>query len=418
MNEQRKAHYAEDGITDAARFLMGLRASAGAATSFKPGTGINSDPASAQAQARPFCDASQYGLQPALSFTIVPAAAPNNNGPTALPACGGYLRRLLIEVVGSGGGGTTAGVFTVGGDAPQNIISQVRFLEPNNTPVLDLTGENLWLCNIFGGYTGSPDPRNDPDYSANGSNPNFQPFIPIEIDTTGRGALADLSSSSAFQLFLSIAGTASVWSTNPNPMTSLAINTYQDYWTLPNPVDQDGRPQATSPPFPGTIQLWSQIPNVSIASTQRVQLNRMGNQLRTVIAVFRNAGARAEPVTPGNLLLRWDDVILLNSDLQTLRKRMRELIVQLSARDTGVYVIPYNQGISRFAGGNGISSYLPTVSATRWEISMAFASGIGTVDFVVNEVTSAPISGIQRTTTGGGLQYYPPAPSPGGPGVM
>ncbi len=384
------------------------------AQTFRPGTGADADPAARGQQARPFAQASQYGIQPSLTYAIVPGANASPQGPTALPACGGYLRRILIEVVGTGG---TGGTFTAGGDAPVNLLSQVRLLEPNNTPIVDLSGYNLAVANIYGGYAGTPDYRTDPDYSATSPNVNFELSVPVEIDTTGRGALADLSSSSAFQLFISVASLGAVWSANPSPVPTLNISTFQDYWTLPNPVDQDGQQQATSPPFPGTIQLWSQLPNVSISSGQRVQLTRMGNMLRVVAMVFRSAGLRSETPVPNPFNLRWDDVILHNVDLQTLRKRMRELVNGLQTRDTGVYVLPYNQGISRFLGGNGISSYLPTVTATRYEISGA-TGGSGTVDFVINEVTSAPISGVQRTTTGGGLQYYPPAPQPAGPGTM
>lgn len=382
------------------------------AQTFRPGTGTDAAPQSAQQQARPFVQASKQGRQPAVNWTAVPGANAVNLGPVPLPASGGYLRRILLEVVASGGAGSGVG----NADYPWNLINGVRLLEPNSTPIIDLTGFNLLLADTYGGYAGNPDPRIDPDYTANGNNPNFYPYLPVEIDTTGVGALADLSSSSAFQLFLSIASSASVWTTAPTTLPTLAINTYQDYWTLPNPFDQDQRPQATAPPYPGTIQLWSQIPNVSIANNQRVQLNRMGNQLRTVLLVFRAAGVRSETPAPNPFALRWDDVILINSDLQTIRKTMRELVDGLTARDTGVYCLAYNFGLLRNVGGNGVNSYLPTVTATRYEISGP--NGGGTVDWVVNEVTSAPVSGIARSTVGGGLQYYPPNPAPAGAGTM
>lgn len=393
----------------------GARARAAGRQGFQPGTGVNADPASAQQQARPFCQASVRGWQPAVGWTVTPSANGQNLGPVPLPASGGYLRRIPIEIIGTGG----AGAAVLQPDGPWTIINEVRLLEPNGTPIIDLSGYNLLLANVYGGYAGTPDIRTDPDYSTGttSGNMNLEPFLPVEIDTTGRGALADLSSSSAFQLMLAIGNTASVWSTAPTTLPSLAINTWQDFWTLPNPIDQDNNPQATAPPFPGTIQLWSQLPNIPIASQQRIQMNRMGNQLRTVIMAFRSAGARSETPAPNPFALRWDDVILTNSDLQSLRKVMRELVNGLTARDTGVYTLPYNYGISRFVGGNGISSYLPTVTATRFEISGP-SGGAGTVDFLVNEITSAPISGVQRSTVGGGLQFYPPAPAPAGPGTM
>lgn len=383
-----------------------------AQTAFRPGTGQDSAPQGAQQQARPFIQAAKLGFQPAVNWSVVPGAATTNLGPVPLPASGGYLRRIMLELIAAGGAGSGVGT----GDYPFNIINEVRLLEPNNTPIIDLSGYNLLIADTYGGYAGSPDPRIDPDYSANGNNPVIEPYLPVEIDTTAVGSLADLSSSSAFQLYLSIASTAQIWSTAPTTVPTVAINTYQDYWTLPNPYDQNQRPQATAPPFPGTIQLWSQIPNISIASNQRIQLNRMGNQLRTVAMIFRASGVRSEAPAPNPMALRWDDVILTNSDLQSLRKIMREIVTDLSARDTGVYVLPYNKGLLRHVGGNGISSYLPTVTATRFEVSGP--NGGGTIDWVVNEVTSAPVSGIQRTTVGGGLQYYPPNPQPAGAGTM
>lgn len=381
---------------------------------FQPGSGVNSDPASRAQQARPFAQASKEGFQPALNWSVTTGANAINLGPLPLPASGGYLKRLAIELVGTGG----AGAAVLQADGPWSVIGEVRLLEPNGTPVLDLSGYNLLLADTYGGYAGSPDPRVDPDYSNGGTsgNLNIEPYIPLEIDTTGRGALADLSSSSAFQLYISMANTASVWSTAPSTLPTIAINTYQHFWTLPNDKDQDGNQQNTSPPYPGTIQLWSQIPNISIANNQRVQLNRMGNQIRCVIMVFRSAGARAESPAPNAFAFRWDDVILYNVDLQTLRKIMREVVNGLTARDTGVYTMPFNKGLSRFVGGNGVSSYLPTVTATRFEISGPNSGG--TVDWLVNEVTSAPISGVQRSSVGGGLQFYPPNPAPAGPGTM
>jgi hypothetical protein len=378
------------------------------------GAGVNADPASAAQATRPFCQAAKIGHQPALNWTVTTGAAATTLGPLPIPASGGYLRRLLLEFVGTGG----AGAAVLAADGPFSLISEVRFLEPNGTPVLDLSGYNLELACTYGGYAGSPDPRVDPDYTNGGTsgNLNWEPYIPVEIDTTGRGSLADLSSSSAFQLYLQIAQTSAVWSTAPTTLPSIAVNTYQEFWTLPNDRDADGNPQATAPPYPSTIQLWSQLPNIGIANNQRVQLNRMGNQLRVVLLVFRSGGARAESPAPNPFAFRWDDVILENVDLQTLRKRMREYVNALVARDTGVYAMPFNFGLSRFVGGNGVSSYLPTVTATRFEISGPNSGG--TVDFVVNEVTSAPVSGIQRTSVGGGLQYYPPNPAPAGPGTM
>ena len=230
----------------------------------------------------------------------------------------------------------------------------------------------------------------------------------------GMGSLSNLSNASAFRLTLIAEQASNIYSANPSPFSAFTCTPQVDYWTLPNPVDQDGNPQATAPPFPGTIQLWSQITNLSLASgNNRTSLNRMGNQLRTVIMVTRSSGLRSETPFPNPAQLRWDDINLRIETPQSIRKIMREMVITTSSRDTGVYVFPYNFGITREVGGNGVSSFLPTVTATRYELSGS-SGGAGTLDWVINDVSSAPVSGVQRATVGGGLGYYPPSPAPTG----
>lgn len=379
-------------------------------TASVPGQGVNASPASAQQRARPFCQASKWGTEQGAIFSGTQGTSTSTNGPNPLPATG-YIRRVRLEVVATGG---TGGTFTASGDAPFNFFNLIRFAEPNAAPVFELSGYNTLLCNIFGGYAGWDDPRQDWDFAGTAPNINIEPYVPVELDPTGMGSLANLSNASAFRLTMIAEAASNIYSANPSPFPAFTVTPQVDYWTLPNPVDQDGNPQATSPPYPGTIQLWSQITNLSLASgNNRTSLNRMGNQLRTVIAVTRSSGLRSETPFPNPAQLRWDDINLRIETPQSIRKVMRELVITTSTRDVGVYVYPYNFGTSREVGGNGVSSFLPTVTATRYELSGS-SGGAGTLDWVINDVSSAPVSGVQRATVGGGLGYYPPSPSPQG----
>src|SRR5207253_588473 len=104
-------------------------------------------------------------------------------GPFPLPAQG-YLRRIIVEIVAASGAGSGAGL----GDYPFNILNLIRLQDTNGAPLFELTGYNALLANIYGGYAGSPDPRNDPDYqsaAAPGNNPSFQLSIPVEIAVNG-----------------------------------------------------------------------------------------------------------------------------------------------------------------------------------------------------------------------------------------
>jgi hypothetical protein len=383
---------------------------AGTTANFSPGTGTNSAPQSAQVQARPFCQASQFGVEQGVQFINTQGAATITNGPSPLPATG-YIRRIRLTTVATGG---VAGTYIAGGDAPFNFFNLVRFAEPNAAPVLELSGYNLLMSNLYGGYAGWDDPRQDWDYSATSPNINIEPYVPVELDLTGMGALSNLSNASAFRLTMIAEASTNIYSTAPTTFPAFTVTPHIDYWTLPNPSDMNGNPQATAPPFPGSIQLWSQITNLTLAAgNNRTALNRMGNQLRTVIMVTRQAGLRAEAPFPNPAQLRWDDINMRIESPQSLRKWMKEFIITTSARDVGTYVYPYSNGITRQVGGNGISSFLPTVTATRYELSGASA-GAGTLDWVINDVSSAPVSGVQRATVGGGVGFYPPNAMPAG----
>jgi len=375
-----------------------------------PQQGVNAAPASAQQRARPFCQASKWGCEQGIAFTGTQGIGTLTYGPNPLPATG-YIRRIRLETVLTGG---VAGTFTASGDAPFNFFNLVRLAEPNAAPVVELSGFNLFIADYFGGYAGWDDPRQDWDYVATAPNLNIEPYVPVELDPTAMGALSNLSNASAFRLTLIAEAAGNIYSANPTTFPAFTCVPHVDYWTLPNPSDQDGNPQATAPPYPGTIQLWSQITNLTLASgNNRTSLNRMGNQLRTVCMVTRASGLRSETPFPNPAQLRWDDINLRIETPQSLRKVMREMVISTSTRDVGVYVYPYNFGISREVGGNGITSLLPTVTATRYELSGS-SGGAGTLDWVINDVSSAPVSGVQRATVGGGLGYTPPSPAPTG----
>jgi len=370
--------------------------------------GAQASPAPAAVSPVPFPQASHHGCEQAATWTVTPGAAQQKLGPIPLPATG-YLRRILINVASASGAGAATGA----GDYPFNIFASIQLTDTNGAPIYQLSGYNTLLADTYGGYAGAPDPRTDPDYSSSATNPVIEPYVPLEIDPTGMGSPANLSASSSYRLTLIVDTTANIWTSAPaTTIPTFTVTVECEYWTLPNPTDMQGRPQAVAPPYAGTIQLWSEKPNVAVsAGANRVALDRMGNLLRTVIVAFRSSGVRSDAVIGDPATLRWDDINLDVVTRKTLRKRMREYTNDLSARDAGVYVFGmYNYGIERFVGGRSVASWLPTVSATRYEINTPAGSGSGgTLDFVINDVSVAATSAEQRATVGGsGVQFHPP----------
>jgi len=360
---------------------------------------------------KPFCQASKKGwrlvgsVQPAISAT--PAAI----GPFTLTASGGYIRRYVLETILSGGAG---GVLSP--DAPWNLFSLVTCSEPNNNPIVNLTGFNLYLASVYSGFSAGADPRADPDYSVLNGNINMWPYLPIEHDPTGLGALSDLSSSSGYQLYLLPNPDTTVWATLPSPLPTAQVNVYADFWTLPDRNDGQGNAQTIVPPRAGTICMYNQILNIVLSAgggNQEMQLNRMGNQIKTVGMVTRTSGLRADGPFPNPVRIEWDDVILAGTSPQVLRKKMWELSISQAPRPVGCHFLFFNDGIERNVGGNGASSWLATVTDTRFALSGQFAAATSpTLDYIINDVSRAPLGSVERTTVGpSGPGYHPAIPA-------
>lgn len=365
-----------------------------------------------QASIKPFCQASKNGTRLVGAFAPALSAAPVAIGPTALSASGGFIKRYILENIMSSGGGTTAGVLQA--DGPWNQFALVTLTEPNNNPIVNLTGYNLYLADIYGGFTNGANPANDPDYSTSLGNLINYLYLPIELDPTALGALSDLSSSSGYQLYILPNPTGTIFSTAPVPLPSWAVNIYADFWTLPDRSDGEGNQQAIVPPRAGTIQMWNQILNIVLSAgggSQEYQLNRVGNRLRTIMFVTRSSGARSDAIFPNPYRQEWDDILLHNESPAIQRKRQFEKTLSQTTRGaglTGVFPLFFNEGLTRYAGGNGASSWLPTIVDTRFAISGQFAAGTTpTLDWVVNDVSYAPLGAVERTTVG-----------PSGPGAV
>lgn len=367
-----------------------------------PGGVAAAGPVAQQAPTVPFDQASHKGLEPGPVFTVTPGAAQVTLGPVPLPAQG-YLRRVIIEISGASG---VAG--TGAGDYPFNIINLLRLQDTNGAPLVELTGYNLFLCNTYGAYDGSPDDRTYFDYSASASNPALQIYAPIEIAPNGLGSLANQSAAAAYRLTLIVDTSANIWSVAPTTIPTLTIRTFMDFWTLPAPADMLQRPQSQAPPFSGVAQYWTNATNQAVASgLNQTRVGRVGNLIRTLIFVGRQSGARAEAPFPDPFTLNWDARDLQIASAKTQRMIMREYISQITARDTGVYAFIFSYGEDRNAGALQINSWLPTVTATRLEVD-GTSAGAGTLDTVINDISVAETSPAARAVEASATGYHPP----------
>lgn len=359
-----------------------------------------------QAQVVPFDQGAKHGEEPGPSFSsILLGAAQQQFGPIGLPATG-FLRFVKLELTttGAGTGGTGRA------DYPFNILFLVRLQDTNGAPLLELSGWNLFLAHTYGAFAGNPDARLQPDYSATVTNPAFTLRLPVEIQGDGMGSLANLSSASQYRLTIFVDTLTNIYSASPSPAPTVQILTFCEFWTVPAPADMLGRQQLQAPPLSGTVQLWTQQPNISVNAGQNVTtVNRMGNMLRLVLWVARTSQfVRAETPFPTPFTLKYDDRDLFISDAIQQRTIIRETVDSLSQRDIGVYAFFFSYGRLRYAGSPGMSSWLPTVTSTR--LQLLGTSVAGTLDLIINDISVTPQQPSTRATEGG-LGYHPPVAS-------
>lgn len=351
----------------------------------------------------PFDQASHRGYEQGPVFEAQIGAATKQFGPEGLPAQG-FARSVVLQISSSGG---AIGSGTVGADFPFNCLNLVRLQDTNGAPMCELSGFNLMLMNCYGGFAGSPDPRNDPDYSAAVVTPAFALRIPIEFAANGMGSLANQSQSASYKLTVILESNA-VFAVQPTTTPTIKISTYMEFWTLPAAMDMLNRQQVRTPPFHGTAQYFTQQMNIAVPKgASQTKVTRVGSLIRTLAFVMREAGVRSEKPFPDPYTFNWDSRDLQIASKRLLRKLMREMVEQLSTRDVGVYVFGFSYGEHRHFGENEINSWLPTVSATRLEI-VGTTEEAGTADIVVNDVSVAETNPQTRAVEQSATGYHPP----------
>jgi hypothetical protein len=255
--------------------------------------------------------------------------------------------------------------------------------------VYPLTGYQLFLANLVGGYRGFNDPTLHPDYVGT-INASFMLRLPVEITPwDGFGSLANQNPQSPFRVAITT-GTVTDLITGGAPTApTVRIRGYLEAWSPVPAADMNGRPQETAPPGHGATQYWSvETPNVA-SGTVQVPIRRTGNLIRNLILVFRDAGARSATVEPDDLTLRWDGRnVRIREPVQLMRADFRDA----TNTNLPVGVIPYifTDDQDGTAGYESRHLYLPTVPSTRLEFEGTFGAA-GTVEIITNDIAESQL---------------------------
>jgi hypothetical protein len=329
----------------------------------------------------------------------------------------GFLRGIWIVVTAA----VTSGTAVFGPDAPFSILQNIVLQEPNGAQICNFpSGYDLFLANKFGGYQSADnnDPRQSNNWSVTpvGGGFQFALRIPVEVDLRDAlGALPNQNSGALFRVKLNLGGgTAgtlgtSLYSTAPTTLPSVRIRAYAEEWDQPE-ASTNGAANQTVPPALNTTQYWSRQDFVLNAGTSNIRLTRMGNYLRNLIFIYRDASS-VRSTQDAN----WPDPATLYYDTRPLDTVPRALwLDQIQNRygyggqvgntltgagastpaDSGggreSAVFPYDF-CHEFHGGVGFENrdlWLPTYSSTRFEIGGAWGAA-GTLTVLTNDVTIA-----------------------------
>lgn len=325
----------------------------------------------------------------------------------------GYMRALWLDISAAGGANTEA---TYAGDAPFNAIQEVTLLDTNGAPIFGpLSGYNVFLSNLYGGYAYQQDPRSLGNYNAGATSGNFrwQCRIPLEIshhDATG--CIGNQNAAAPYRMRLTVAAPATIYTKAPGTYPTLTITPVLEAWSLPNAVDALGRPQAQLPPNYGTVQYWSERVQTGVSEGQNtVQVLRVGNLIRNLIFIARKTnatGTREDAIWPLTPTLNWDARQLNNDMLQYRENVSYEPLesIPTQGRPAGVLAYTFNRTVQGRAGDEKPFLWLPTVEATRLELSGSFEKE-GVVNILVNDVAPAEVNPSQRYALPNATGFHP-----------
>lgn len=335
----------------------------------------------AAVQPNPFTRASKRQTEPFVDIQQALGASAVVLNQQDVPA-NGYLRSIVVNVVASG---TTGATYNA--DAPWNVIEQLQLTDVNGQALVQLTGYDLMLANMFGGYAFHGDPAEYPGYTRTGTGFSFQLRIPVEIvQRNALGALPNMNAAMTYKLKITLAPLASVYASNGTG-ASVHIRATSETWMNPLATDLNGRPNTTTPPQLGTTQNWSEYVAPIVNGQNTVRMTRVGNIIRNLVFVNRNAtGARSDANLPGEIALLLDGVQWRRNSLDYELQRIYELYgYDATQRPTGVWVLPLTDDFDGTPGDEVGDYYLQTTGATRLELQGVW-SAAGSLTILTNDI--------------------------------
>jgi len=297
------------------------------------------------------------------------------------------IRGIAIEVTAVVPSNNSATV-AFQADAPLNWASTLAWTTSGGTPIVGaFNSYDHSIVQKYGGYASQSDPRMSAVYQAvtgsgnTGGNFTIVMRIPVEvISRSGLASLSNTSTESPMQLQMTLNSSTAIYSTAPTALPNVTVKTsLLGYWSGPS-----GR--ATPMAF-GTTSFWNEQTYNGLSGQQNLTLQAppgFGNPQRCWAFINRiaSSGARSTTDFPSPLLLQfrgnplYDSVdTLLWQDTMSRNFGYSNAIDTPGGLDTGVFVIPFNEGtFAKGVGAEVVDGYLDTDGGDPLAINGSFAA--------------------------------------------
>lgn len=330
----------------------------------------------------PFTKASTRQTEPFGELTKALTASSQTLQQVDVPA-NGYLRHVVVDVTVTG---TTGATYNA--DAPWNVIEQIQLTDVNGTALTQLSGYDLMLANMFGGYAQHGDPADYPGYSKTATGFTFQLRIPVEIvQRNALGALSNMNAAMTYKVKIALAPIDAVYATNGTGATATIKFTLES-WANPLASDLNGVPNTMTPPSVGTTQAWSEYVIPTTVGFNTLRFTRVGNVIRNIVFVNRDAtGARTDAGIPADIGIFLDGNQWRRNSFGYEKQRLFELYDYGATRPVGVWVICLTDDFDGTPGEEIGDYWLATTGATRLELQGTFTAA-GALTVMTNDILS------------------------------
>jgi hypothetical protein len=323
-----------------------------------------------------------------------PLGAASVNLPQIDIAAGDYTAGVYVHCTATTAANAAATTFAA--DGPFSVIQQIELLDPQGVAFQTLSGWELALMDVLGGWTGQGDPLLAPEYlattgaGATGGSFGFILRIPAELfPRDAAGALFNGSTAAQFKIRITQAPSTQVYGVAPTALPNVRYRVNSHGYQVPNPVALNNVPYAAEPPGGQIYQnLYRQVYQIAGAGNIIVPLVRKGFLIRGVAIIVRdNTGARSNTVLAGDWNILFDNVNVFNGTYDLFRRITWERNKWPAAANvpTGVVQLSYAFDGDGTNGGESRDQYVPTQPGSILELR-AVAAAAGSVTIITNDV--------------------------------